>query len=115
MKKTPPDPGPKKKKILTSLHGWAAAAWSVVFWLVAAPVLASGGGKPATKLVNVADTRMVGPGFVKWVGDVYNSNHWLYGVLVVVVMAAMGLILGLSFDRLIGFLGIDLGKIEHHE
>ncbi len=108
-------PKQRKRKVLTRLRGWVAAAWSFGLWLMSTPVLASGGGKPATKLVNVADTRMVGPGFIKWVGDIYNSNHWLYGALVVAVMAAMGLFLGLSFDRLIGFLGIDLGKIEHHE
>jgi hypothetical protein len=106
--------GLKGKKMLRRLRGWVAAAWSFGLWLMASPVLAAG-GKPATKLVNVADTRMMEPGFNKWVADIYNSSHWQYGLLAVAIMAAMGLILGLSFDRLIGLLGIDLGKIEHHE
>ena len=104
----------KKKKMVSRLRGWMAAAWSFGLWLTTSPVLASG-GKPATKLVNVADTRMVEPGFSKLVGDLYNSNYWLYGLTVVAIMAGMGLILGLGFDRLISRLGIDLGKIEHHE
>jgi hypothetical protein len=81
---------------------WTTTAWS------------AGGGKPATKLINVADTREL-TGFLKWVGDVYNTNLWLYGLVVVLIMAGMGLVLGLGFDRLIGMLGIDLGKLDHHE
>ena len=30
-------------------------------------------------------------------------------------MIVMGLVLGLFADRLVGLLGIDLGKIKHHE
>jgi hypothetical protein len=30
-------------------------------------------------------------------------------------MAAMGVVLGLTSDRLMSSLGIDLGKIKHHE
>jgi hypothetical protein len=70
---------------------------------------------PATKLANVADTRAMAPGLGKWIGDLYNSNYWLYGLVVVVVMAAMGLILGTGFDRLISLLGINLGRLEHQE
>jgi len=32
-----------------------------------------------------------------------------------VIMATMGLVLGYVFDRLIGLLGINLGRMEHHE
>ncbi len=72
-------------------------------------------GPPATKLVNVADTRAMSPGWSKWVADVYNSNLWLYALLVVGVMATMGYILGSGFDRLVRALDIDLGRLEHHE
>jgi len=83
--------------------------------LISSEALAAGGGKPATKLINVADTRAMGTGFAKMIADIYNSNLWLYGLTVVIVMAAMGAILGFAFDRLVIMLGIDLGKLEHHE
>jgi len=72
------------------------------------------GGKPAKKLVNVADTRSLS-GISAWIAGVYNSSHWLFGLLVVGVMVGMGLVLGLISDRLMGLLGINLGKMSHHE
>jgi hypothetical protein len=92
---------------------WKASLGST--WLLLAGDVLAAGGKPAKKLVNVADTRDLGSGVVRWIADVYNTNLWLYGLLVVVVMAAMGVILGFGVDRLMGVLGIDLGKMEHHE
>jgi hypothetical protein len=83
--------------------------------LPAPTVLAAGEGQPASKVFNVADTRDTGPGLAKWVGDLYNGDLWLYGVVVVVVMAAEGAVLGFAFDRVIDLLGIRLGKLEHHE
>ncbi len=77
-------------------------------WLLAGP-------KPAKKLVNVADTRALEPGFTKWVADLYNANLWLFGLFVVGVMVVMGLVLGLGFDKVIKSLGINLGRLEHHE
>ncbi len=77
--------------------------------------LAAGGGKAATKLINVADTRDMNSGLSRWIADVYNGNLLVFGLVVVVVMALQGAILGLFFDRLIALLGIKLGKLEHHE
>jgi hypothetical protein len=77
--------------------------------------LAAGGGKPATKLVNVADTRGLEPGFTRFVADVYNESYWLFALLVVVLMAALGLLLGIVADRLFALLGINLGRMSHHE
>jgi hypothetical protein len=71
--------------------------------------------KPAKQLVNIADTRALPPGISRWIADVYNTSHWEFGLVVVVLMAAMGLILGYGFDRLVAKLGIDLGRLEHHE
>lgn len=90
------------------------AAISATMWLMAEAALA-GGGKPATKIYNVADTRTMDGGFSKWIADVYNTNLWLYALTVVVVMALMGLILGYGMDRVLGVLGINLGKLDHHE
>jgi hypothetical protein len=76
---------------------------------------AAGGGKPATTLVNVADTRAMEPGLSRWIADVYNHSLWIYGLLVVGIMCTMGLLLGLATDRVVGLLGINLGRMTHHE
>ena len=83
--------------------------------LVGVSDLLAGGGKPATKLVNVADTRSLEAGLTKWIADLYNTDLWLFSLFSVVVMALMGLILGSAFDRLMALFGIHLGRIEHHE
>jgi hypothetical protein len=94
-------------------------AWlnrALMLWLLVAPaVVFAAGGKPATKLVNVADTRGMSGGISKLIADTYNDNLVLFGLLVVVVMAGMGAVLGFTFDKLFGLLGINLGKLDHHE
>ena len=98
-------------------EGWrrfAAAVGTFVLWVWAFQVLAAG-APPASKIINVADSRALAPGLAKWIADIYNSSYWLYGVVVVATMVGMGLILGFGFDRVVGLLGIDLGKLEHHE
>ena len=86
----------------------------ILLWMFPGALLAAG-GKPATKLINVADVRGLEEGLTKFVGDLYNTSYWLFGVATVVIMASMGLILGLGFDKLIGLLGLDLGKLDHHK
>ncbi len=83
--------------------------------LACAHALAAGGGKAATQLVQVADTRDMTAGFAKWTADLYNTNLWLYSAVTVAIMVAMGLLLGWGCDKLIGLLGINLGKLSHHE
>lgn len=95
---------------------WAhAGALAMFFWTLAVPALAAGGGKSASKLVNVADTRNLEPGISRWIAGVYNESFWLFGLLTVAVMVGMGLILGLATDKAVSLLGINLGKISHHE
>ena len=105
--------------ITASRRRWRAHAWRLTaacfVWACAAGAAMAAPAKPATKLVNVADTRAMGPGLNRWIADVYNDNLWWYGILVVVVMSSMGLVLGLFTDRLVGLLGINLGRIAHHE
>lgn len=84
-------------------------------WSTGGDLWAAGGGKPATTLVNVADTRAMEPGLSRWIADVYNHSLWLYGLLVVGIMCTMGLVLGLATDRAVGLLGINLGRMTHHE
>ena len=93
----------------------AALGLGVLAYSLAASDALAVGGKPAKKLVNVADTRGLQPGLSKWLADIYNTNLWLYSAVVVTTMVGMGLILGFGVDRLVGRLGIDLGKLEHHE
>jgi hypothetical protein len=83
--------------------------------IVAGSAFAAGGGKPATKIYNVADTRGMHSGLSKWIADIYNSDLLLFGLLVVGVMALMGLTIGRTMDFLVSRLGIDLGRLEHHE
>jgi hypothetical protein len=73
------------------------------------------GGPPATKLVNVVDTRGLESGPGLWVSQIYNESFLAFGALVVAVMVAQGVLLGLGFDRAIRMLGLDLGKLSHHE
>jgi hypothetical protein len=73
------------------------------------------GGPPATKLINIADSRNLEPGVSLWIAQIYNDNFLLFGVLVVVVMVVQGLVFGFGFDRLMHWIGIDLGKLSHEE
>ncbi len=91
-----------------------AFATTVLFTLMSVEALAAA-AKPAKKLINVADTRALPPGFTRWVADVYNTSYWMFGLLVVAVMAGMGLVLGWGCDRVLVMLGINLGRMKHHE
>jgi hypothetical protein len=101
------------------LRRWRRQRWPAVFatlWLGLHYVHAyAAGAAPAKKLVNIADTRALEPGLAKWIADIYNTSYWGFGVLVVATMAIMGLVLGLLCDRLVGLLGLNLGKMQHHE
>jgi hypothetical protein len=108
----------KRTTIRGPLGVWSARLAPVLTGLAVLAVALEARGapaKPAKQLVNIADTRALPPGLARWIADVYNTSHWEFGLLVVVVMAAMGLILGYGFDRLVAKLGIDLGRLEHHE
>jgi hypothetical protein len=91
------------------------SAWGLGFMILLSMGEALAAGGPATKLVNVADTRGMDSGFSLWLAEVYNTNLWLFGLLVVVIMAGIGAILGFAFDKLVALLGIRLGKLDHHE
>jgi len=91
-----------------------AVTWVVLAIGLLSPLALAAGGKPAAKLVNVADTRALS-GLGRWIGDTYNSSYWLFAAMVVATMALMGVALGLLSDRLVSLLGIDLGKLKHHE
>jgi hypothetical protein len=87
----------------------------VVFWLAGIQAAWAAGGAVGEKIINVADTRAMSPGIAKWIADIYNSSYWEFGILVVVIMAVMGVILGYACEKLMGLSGINLGKMQHHE
>jgi hypothetical protein len=92
---------------LAVLAGLTTFAVSIAAW--------AAGGPPATRLINVADTRGLEPGLTLWVANIYNESFVGYGALVVVVMAIMGGALGFGFDVLVSRLGVNLSKLEHLE
>jgi len=94
---------------------WLVVGVLCLAWLSLPVAALAAGGKSATKIYNVADTRAMDAGPSKWIADVYNGNLWAYGLLVVAVMAGMGLAAGFVMDRLVSLLGINLGRLEHRE
>jgi hypothetical protein len=90
---------------------WVPLLVFLFYWV---PCLAAGGGKPATKLINVADTRNL-TCFSKWVGDLYNHSSLLFALASVGIMAGLGLFLGIVSDKFIGLFGIKMGRHHHHE
>ena len=46
---------------------------------------------------------------------IYNENLWLYAVLCVVLMAAVGGLIAVSTDVILKALGLEVEKIEHKE
>lgn len=100
--------------------GWASLLRRVTvgiatLWLGATQAIAAGGGRPESTAVNHADTSALAPGLARSIADLYNHSLWLYGLTVVVVMAGMGLVLGLLTDRVMAMLGVDLGRAARHE
>ena len=92
----------------------APAAFMLLAFSRSIEALAAGAA-PAKKLVNIADTRNLEPGLSKWIADLYNASYLQFALVVVAIMAVMGLVLGLCCDRLVGLLGLNLGKMHHHE
>ena len=105
-----------KPVISTRLRVKAASIPSgvVLFWLTGIQT-AWAAGAVGEKIINVADTRGMSPGIMKWIADVYNSSYWQFGILVIVIMAVMGVVLGYACDKLMALSGINLGKMQHHE
>ena len=93
----------------------ARAAIAGLAMVVVSGTAWAAGGPPATKLVNVADTRGLEPGLGLWVAEIYNDGFLLFGGVVVLVMVGMGVVLVFGFDRAMSLLGLDLGKLHHDE
>jgi hypothetical protein len=87
----------------------------MTLWFGPGAPYAIAGAEPAAQIQPPPDTTTAPSGFSRWITDLYHTNLYLYGVLVVVVMAGMGACLGYGMDRVIRLLGIDLGRLERRE
>ncbi|NJB68060.1 hypothetical protein GGQ74_001733 [Desulfobaculum xiamenense] len=74
------------------------------------------GGKKASDLVVVADTRLINSEIMRYFADLYNTNILLFAVWAVVLTAVMGCVLGWLMDKVMERTGIDLHsrKIVEH-
>lgn len=90
---------------------------TVNFFLLTLPALAwaaaPGEKAPdmATRQVKVVGISAVNAFFAGW----YNSNKWVFAIIAVVLMAAMGGIIAVVTDLILKVIGMDVSKIEHHE
>ena len=91
-----------------------AAAFSALW--VAAPELLWAGGKKASELVVVADTRVISSGVMKYFANLYNTNILLFAVWAVFLTAFYGAFLGWLMDKIMARTGLDLTsrKIVEH-
>jgi hypothetical protein len=82
-------------------------------WLAKA---AWAGGKKASELVVVADTRVLKSGVMIYFADLYNTNILLFAIWAVVLTAGLGCFLGFFMDKIMGMTGLDLTsrKIVEH-
>ncbi|MBW1975949.1 MAG: hypothetical protein JRI45_10320 [Deltaproteobacteria bacterium] len=97
--------GIKKK-----LHG----IFGLIFALM--PSLAWAGGKKASMLVVVADTRRISNPIFHYFANLYNTNITLFALWAVVLTALYGCALGLLMDFIMERTGLDLRTrkiIEH--
>jgi len=72
------------------------------------------GGYAQAVAQRVVDTRgQSGVGLS--IAQIYNESFLQFGLLVVVVMVVQGMVLGFGMDKAMNLLGLDLGKLSHHE
>ena len=93
--------------------------WMTALALIAGlciPTLALAAGGPASELVVVADTRVIGSGVLKYFADLYNFNQVLFATWAVILTAAYGCFLGVLMDFIMSRTGLDLKsrKIVEH-
>jgi len=86
----------------------------VLIAMTPAVIWAAGGG--ASEIVVVADTRVLGEGFAKYLSNLYNVNVLLFAVWAAVLTALYGAFLGFTMDFLMSKTGLDLKsrKIVEH-
>jgi len=65
----------------------------------------------ATMQVKVAGLNAINAFFAGW----YNSNKYVFAILVTVIMGVVGGLIAFVTDRILKVVGMDVSKIEHHE
>jgi hypothetical protein len=83
--------------------------------LLADPIAAFGFSQATSRIPKPASANAPLPGFSGWIAAACGDHSLLYGLIVVLIMAILGLALGYGMDFLIRLTGIDLGRLEHHE
>ncbi len=93
-----------------------AATLVAILLLAPGLVWAAGGGGGGQDLVVVADTRIIGFGFLKYLANLYNTNVTVFATWAVVLTAIYGSALGFLMDFIMKRTGIDLTsrKIVEH-
>lgn len=88
------------------------------FVLLALPALvwAAGPGDKdvpdmATRTVRVEGLGAINYFFASW----YNSNKFVFAILVTVVMGVVGAVIAVVTDVILKAIGMEVSKIEHHE
>ena len=91
------------------------AALLVALWMTG-PEWLWAGGKKASELVVVADTRVISSGVMKYFANLYNTNILLFAIWAVVLTAVYGAFLGWFMDKIMSRTGLDLTsrKIVEH-
>lgn len=54
-------------------------------------------------------------GIRKWLTEIYNSNRFLFGTIVTLTMATVGITIAFLTDIILKILGLEVSKIQHHE
>lgn len=89
----------------------------ILLAMLIVPVMAhAAGGGGATELVVVADTRVLGTGYMRYFADLYNNNITMFAVWATVLTALYGAFLGFLMDFFMSRTGLDLKsrKIVEH-
>ena len=63
------------------------------------------------KKVNLQGLSGINKFFAEW----YNSNLWVYAIIVTVLMGVVGMLIALVADIILKMIGMEVSKIEHHE
>lgn len=86
--------------------------------LVLLPVILTWAAEPGEKVVDLATRQVrleglsvINAFFAGW----YNSNKYVFAVIVTVIMAVVGALIALVTDLFLKAVGLDVSKIEHHE
>ncbi len=87
----------------------------VLIAMTPAVIWAAGGGG-ASEIIVVADTRVLGEGFSKYLANLYNVNVLLFAIWAAVLTALYGAFLGFVMDFFMSKTGLDLKsrKIVEH-